>query len=257
MPSISPAHVGDHDPPRPERRPSPGRSSSIRRRKAPGPAIVSGARRPTALRPISRNGSASSPTVEESVALGGQISTMRCAVRSVGVGASSRTQAVLRDAATRSWQPETRTSRGPRAFGCRLGLEPQIQLVYQTLSLSDARDEAATVRFDRAESLAGRIGGRLARTWWLGASIDPRPLTAWFRVNSWHEFLGDSRTKISSALGFVPLPSDLGGTWAQMTAGVSAQVSRMVSLYAAANHQIGFDNARHAYDGKLGVRVNW
>jgi Domain of Unknown Function (DUF1259)/Autotransporter beta-domain len=135
--------------------------------------------------------------------------------------------------------------------------EPQIQLVYQTLSLSNARDEAATVRFDRAESLAGRIGGRLARTWLLGASIDPRPLTAWFRVNFWHEFLGDSRTKISSALGFVPLPSDLGGTWAQMTAGVSAQVSRMVSLYAAANHQIGFDNARHAYDGKLGVRVNW
>jgi hypothetical protein len=31
----------------------------------------------------------------------------------------------------------------------------------------------------------------------------------------------------------------------------------MVSLYAAANYQIGFDNARHAYDGKLGVRVNW
>jgi outer membrane autotransporter protein len=91
----------------------------------------------------------------------------------------------------------------------------------------------------------------------IGPSPSPGGSAPLARINFWHEFLGDSRTKISWALGFVPLPSDLGGTWTQMTAGVSAQVSRMVSLYAAANYQIGFDNARHAYDGKLGVRVNW
>jgi outer membrane autotransporter protein len=47
----------------------------------------------------------------------------------------------------------------PFRFGRGWVVEPQIRLVYQSLSLDDTHDEAATVNFDRAESLAGRVGG--------------------------------------------------------------------------------------------------
>ena len=47
-------------------------------------------------------------------------------------------------------------------------LEPQAQLVYQTLNIDDFNDGAADVRYSDTNSLAGRIGARVARDWDVG-----------------------------------------------------------------------------------------
>ena len=83
-------------------------------------------------------------------------------------------------------------------------LEPQAQLVYQTLNIDDFNDGAADVRYSDTNSLAGRIGARIARDW--DVEGDPkRKFTLWGRADLWHEFLGDPTTEFSSATRLHPL----------------------------------------------------
>lgn len=136
-------------------------------------------------------------------------------------------------------------------------IEPQAQLVYQGISVDASSDAAAQVRFGNANSLAGRAGARLARTWALDDGAQPRLLTAWLRGNVWREFSANPRTDISSQDGFVPFHSNLRGTWYEVTAGVSAQVSRLTSIYANLGYQKAFGSGVQAVNGTVGVRVNW
>ena len=136
-------------------------------------------------------------------------------------------------------------------------IEPQAQLVYQGVTADEASDPVATVRFGTANSLAGRAGARLARTWALDDGMQPRLLTTWLRGNVWKEFSANPRTEISSEDGFVPFHSNLRGTWYEVTAGVSAQVSRLTSIYANLGYQKAFGSGIQAVNGTVGVRVNW
>ncbi|CAN7751283.1 autotransporter outer membrane beta-barrel domain-containing protein [Variovorax sp. LjRoot175] len=134
--------------------------------------------------------------------------------------------------------------------------EPQAQLTYQRINLDDSADVAAIVRFQTTESLAGRVGARFARTWALDEGDKPRLLTTWLRANLWHEFMGDNKTEFSSATGFLPFGSDLGGTWVELAAGFSAQLTRRATAYAQVGYMRGASD-RHAVNGRLGVRLNW
>ncbi|WP_147306461.1 autotransporter outer membrane beta-barrel domain-containing protein [Methylovirgula sp. 4M-Z18] len=135
--------------------------------------------------------------------------------------------------------------------------EPQAQLEYQHINLDQAADVAATVRFKAAQSLAGRLGLRVARTFALEEGAQPRVMTTWLRANLWHEFLGDNKTEFSSATGFLPFQSNLGGSWGELNAGVSGQITHNAVLNASLGYQLGLDGRRHGYDGKIGLRFNW
>lgn len=113
-------------------------------------------------------------------------------------------------------------------------VEPQAQLVYQHVDIDEAADAAATVRFSDAQSLAGHIGLRFARTWTLNEAERPRLATGWLRANLWHEFLGETTTSFSSADGFVPVHADLPESWLDLTAGLTAQLDTNISLYGSA-----------------------
>jgi len=174
------------------------------------------------------------------------------------------------DVSTKSRRlPETTTTDGyglatsleggfPFHLGAGVVLEPQAQLVYQRLDIANAQDIAAPVRFRNDDFLSGRVGARLAKTWALDDNVpQPRLITAWLRANLWHEFLGDPKTEVFSPDGFVPFRAALRGTWAELGAGISGQITRYASLYANANYQTSFDGDRHAYEGKIGLRFNW
>lgn len=145
----------------------------------------------------------------------------------------------------------------PIALGNGWTLEPQAQIIYQTLANGSGHDGAALVRFSDSESLAGRLGARLAKRWALEEGARPRMLTAWLKASLWNEFLGDPKTSFSSASGMIPFRSDLGGAWAEAKVGVDAQIARNTALYASAGYSIGFDGRSHAYDGRVGIKVTW
>jgi len=139
-------------------------------------------------------------------------------------------------------------------------IEPQAQAVYQNIDLSGAQDAAAQIRFANVDSLAARVGARFGRTWSLDdaqAGGFARTITAWLRPNLWHEFRGDPLTQFSSDTGFIPFRSDLGGSWGELNAGINGQIDRYTTLFANASYQQRFEGKTYAYDGKLGIRVNW
>ncbi|MDR2219902.1 MAG: autotransporter outer membrane beta-barrel domain-containing protein [Methylobacillus sp.] len=141
-------------------------------------------------------------------------------------------------------------------------IEPQAQIIYQTIDLHDANQPTTTssarVKYSDVDSLVGRIGARLGRTWSLDENMPHgRQVTAWIRPNIWREFRGDPITKISSATGDIPFRADLGGTWGEINIGISAQRSLNTTLFANASYNQRFDGNGYAYDGKIGVRINW
>nr|WP_246274632.1 autotransporter outer membrane beta-barrel domain-containing protein [Hyphomicrobium sulfonivorans] len=146
---------------------------------------------------------------------------------------------------------------GPGGFS----IEPQAQLAYQTVNLNNGSDVAAQVHFDNVNSLVGRVGVRFAQdfgtpTWLTGA---PSTFTAWIRPNFWYEFLGDPKTKFSSATGFIPFAADMGGTTFEINTGFSTDIGDGAAIYANASYlvAIGEHADGNAYDGKLGVKVAW
>jgi len=137
-------------------------------------------------------------------------------------------------------------------------VEPQVQAIFQNVDLHDGNDGAALIQFRDVQSLAGRIGVRVAHTWSLaGSSADAGQVTVWLRPNLWHEFLSDPVTSFSSETGSTPFRADLGGGWAELNGGITAQLTRDVSLFANASYQRGLDGDSRAYDGKLGFRIAW
>ena len=145
----------------------------------------------------------------------------------------------------------------PFRLGNGWQIEPQAQIVYQTVGLSDGADSAATVSFQNVDSLAARIGARIAKTWLIDSGPSQRLITAWIRPNLWREFLGNPLTEFSSATGPVGFQADLGGYWAEINVGVSASLNRTTEIYANASYQEGLDGRSFAYDGKVGLRMNW
>ena len=135
-------------------------------------------------------------------------------------------------------------------------LEPQAQLVYQNLNIDDFNDGAADVRYSDTDSLAGRIGARIVRDW--DVEGDPkRKFTLWGRADLWHEFLDDPTTEFSSASGFIPFTADLGDTWGKLGIGAARQVSDSTTFYGNVNYETSFDGDADAWEGKVGLKVQW
>jgi len=138
-------------------------------------------------------------------------------------------------------------------------LEPQAQLVYQTISLHDTEDIASTVDFNRTNSTAGRLGLRLANTWSIGylPSGQLRLLTAWLRPSFWHDFQGNSRTFFSSEDGPIGFESDLGGTWFQGDLGLTAQLTDTLVFYGSFGGNVYLNGHGQAYTAIAGIRANF
>ncbi|WMT91978.1 autotransporter outer membrane beta-barrel domain-containing protein [Pelagibacterium sp. H642] len=138
-------------------------------------------------------------------------------------------------------------------------IEPQAQLSYQRINLYNAYDVGAAIRFDDAESLVGRLGLRLSRTWDLGPEAtepsEQREATGWMRASVTNEFLGKSVTQFSSQDGFVPFQSDTGGIGLRLDAGLDAEIAEDVSLYGNFQFQHQFDAGDYSIAGKIGLKV--
>lgn len=133
-------------------------------------------------------------------------------------------------------------------------VEPQAQIVYQSLRLDDSRDIASTVDFNRTHSVLGRVGLRLANTW----SFDCLPaVTGWARADVWNDFNGKSRLFFSSESGPVSIASDIGGSWFEGTVGLTAQLTDTLSFYSSFTGNVYFNGRGHAYNGIAGLKAEF
>lgn len=139
-----------------------------------------------------------------------------------------------------------------------LYIEPQAQVIYSHVDLDDSDDIAADVRFKDVDSLIGRLGVRLAKDWLRETDKGETLRTnGWLRPSVWHEFKGQPKTEFSSADGFVPFESDIGGSWWEANLGVDYQADKKVTFYISAGYQKAFDGDSHSYEGMLGVKYDF
>lgn len=136
-------------------------------------------------------------------------------------------------------------------------VEPQAQIVYQTFDGGDANDIAAHVTFDSTNSLVGRLGLRVARTWQNDDPQEPLLTTGWLRLNYLHEFLDDPSTTFDAEDGPVTFESDLGANWMELNGGVTKQMSKNAALLINGGYQWNLDQDSEAWTAKVGVRFNW
>ena len=142
-------------------------------------------------------------------------------------------------------------------LGNGIVIEPQAQIVYQYTNFDDIHNnDGSTVWFDDGDSLAGRIGLRISRDWATEGSMFQN-ISTWGRVNVWHEFMGENKVSFSSLNGPVGFTSDMGDTWAELQAGVSAHVTESASVFVSGGYDIAFDGDSRGYNGKVGLKVTW
>lgn len=139
-------------------------------------------------------------------------------------------------------------------------LEPQVQVIYQQTSFDNTRDSYASIRLSDTESLRARVGLRGAKTWNMADGMRPRPLTAWLRLNIWHEFMDRSKTTFEGFSGYNPtiFSPSLRGTWGEIGGGITAQISDDIMLFTTGSYSHSLGNkGSQAWDGKLGLTVRW
>lgn len=132
-------------------------------------------------------------------------------------------------------------------------VEPQAQLVYQSLNLDDAVDAGASMQFSDMDSLQGRLGLRIAKD----TKGKEEATGGGVRVSVWREFKGTPVTSISTASGYLPFRADMGGSWWEVKAGMTSKRNKRTYIYGNIGYQQTFDKAAYAWDAKIGMRVDW
>ena len=131
-----------------------------------------------------------------------------------------------------------------------LALEPQAQIIWQTVDFDPTRDAFSPIGFDADDALTGRIGARLVGTYVAGETT----LRPYLKANLWRNFGATDRT----AFGSVVLPASFGATALEVGGGVIATVSQNVSLFATADYTTNLNGPHgQTIEGNLGLRVTW
>ncbi len=137
-------------------------------------------------------------------------------------------------------------------------VEPQAQIIVSKIKLQDTHDSAADVRFDDVNSVTGRLGVRVARDWFnTDDKGDIHRTNGWIRPSVWHEFKGQPKTEFSSAEGYVPFTTDMGGTWGEINVGVDYELNARTSLTGSLGYQKAFNGDSRSYEGMFGIKVKF
>lgn len=136
-------------------------------------------------------------------------------------------------------------------------IEPQLQLVYQDLSLDDTVLAGATVQQPGGSSWLARAGVRARGEWGTDAGM----LQPYARLNFYRSAGGNDVVRFVGPAASTDIESGADASWGEVAAGFTLTLNPAVSLYGEAGRlfDIGSGDAqvRSALQGSLGVRVRW
>ncbi len=136
-------------------------------------------------------------------------------------------------------------------------IEPQAQLIYQTVTLGNTHDQYGSVRYANSDAWHGRLGARLVKNW---EGADGQEYAFWGRANVWHDFGAHAQTTFSSVNGrnAVDLRTGLGSTRAQLGLGFNAQVREELSTFIAVDYEQSLSDRRsRSVSGHIGLQYVW
>ncbi len=141
----------------------------------------------------------------------------------------------------------------PIRFAANWQVEPQAQVIWQSVSLDRSRDGQSAVAWDTGDAVTGRVGARLQYTGREGTTL----WQPYAKVNLWHGFAGTDRVTLG---GSAPVENRFGDTALEVGGGVTARINANVSLYAHGDYRwsVAGDRSRQtAAQGSFGIRVNF
>ncbi|WP_095194121.1 autotransporter outer membrane beta-barrel domain-containing protein [Pseudomonas sp. Irchel 3A7] len=130
-------------------------------------------------------------------------------------------------------------------------LEPQVQLISQHRTLEGKNDGIADIDFDSDNSVTARLGARLRGTY----QVAGMPLLPYVRTNVWHTLSGTDRVMFNNVTA---IDTQQKSTTLDLSMGMTAQVSKALSLYGEAGYDTQLDsNALNGRRMTLGLRLDF
>ncbi|WP_395607711.1 autotransporter outer membrane beta-barrel domain-containing protein [Pseudomonas sp. B22129] len=130
-------------------------------------------------------------------------------------------------------------------------VEPQVQVIRQTIDLDSQDDGISRVDFDAQDYWTGRLGARLKGHYLLNNT----PVEPYLRANAWRTFGGSDTVTYE---GVDRIKTDHTSSSADVGVGIVARLSPTVSVYLAADYTTHLDsNALEGVSGNAGVRMSW
>ncbi|WP_170125130.1 autotransporter outer membrane beta-barrel domain-containing protein [Pseudaminobacter salicylatoxidans] len=134
-------------------------------------------------------------------------------------------------------------------------IEPQAQIVYQSVSVDRSQDQYSSVDWNADTAWTGRLGARLQYT---GRDERGALWQPYAQVNLWHVFSGTDSAFFGQ---YSPaIETRFGDTALEVGGGISARVKQNMSLYGQASYRWSLDGGssrQNATAGTFGIRVNW
>lgn len=142
----------------------------------------------------------------------------------------------------------------PLPLGPRFVLEPQMQIIWQHVSFSEANDGLGPVDLGSTSGTTGRLG---VRGRW---SIDGTNGEVWepyARVNFWHDWGGTATTMFGA--DSIPLLEQ--ASRLEFAGGVTTRIDKRLDAYLQAGYQFAVGDTaggrRQGVQGDVGVRYTW
>ncbi|NWD42479.1 autotransporter family protein [Pseudomonas yamanorum] len=130
-------------------------------------------------------------------------------------------------------------------------VEPQVQVIRQTINLDNQNDGISKVSFDSQDYWTGRLGARLKGRY----LVSNTPIEPYLRANAWRTFGGSDTVTYDDV---DRIKSDHKSSSADVGVGVVARLSSTVSVYLAADYTTNLDgNAMEGVGGNAGIRMSW
>jgi outer membrane autotransporter protein len=139
----------------------------------------------------------------------------------------------------------------PVALTARLALEPQAQVIMQHIKTDGFQDPVSAVSFHSTNAVTGRVGARLLGRF----SSDVQSWEPYLKLNLWRNFHRDYDTVFG---GEDVIATNIAGAALELGGGVSAKLTRHISIYGDASYLHNIDNLhRRGATADLGLRVLW
>lgn len=144
----------------------------------------------------------------------------------------------------------------PVNIGSDFKFEPQGQLIYGNTKLDTVQDSTGVLNtFDVEDSLTGRLGFRLKRTWDYNPSSEGGLFTAYLKANLWGTLAGgDTRLKVGvSEPGEVRTRT----VWGDVGFGTTFSLSAKAEFFADIDVEFGLNQGATALSGHTGFRLRF
>lgn len=138
----------------------------------------------------------------------------------------------------------------PFALSDNWTVEPQGQLIWSGLTLSDRRDAFADIGFADSSALTARLGLRFEGEYEIASGV----LRPFLEADLWHDFGSTQRT----TFGATPIDTRFGGTSLELGAGLTAEMADAVTLHGRLAYTTPLGNhGTEAFKATLGLSVKW